>query len=59
VTPPYLLECDTATTLAADFASTIPGVERTAGRTLRFAADDYTTVFRALLTMSMLGELAR
>ncbi|HEY2704934.1 MAG TPA: M55 family metallopeptidase [Candidatus Dormibacteraeota bacterium] len=57
VTPPYLLECDTTTTLAADYASTIPGVERTAGRTLRFAADDYATVFRALLTMSMLGEL--
>jgi D-amino peptidase len=57
-TPPFVLECDTATTLAADYASTIPGVERTAGRTLRFAADDYTTVFRALLSMSMLGELA-
>jgi D-amino peptidase len=57
VVPPYLLECDSTTTLAADYASTIPGVERTAGRTLRFAADDFTTVFRALLTMSMLGEL--
>lgn len=59
VTPPFVLECDTTTTLAADYASTIPGVERTAGRTLRFAADDYTTVFRALLSMSMLGDLAR
>jgi D-amino peptidase len=57
VPPPYVLECDTPTTLAADFASTIPGVERTAGRTLRFTADDYTTVYRALLTMSMLAEL--
>jgi D-amino peptidase len=57
VPAPYLLECDTTTTLAADYASTIPGVERTAGRTLRFSADDYTTVYRALLTMSLLGEL--
>ena len=59
LTPPYVLECDTTTTLAADFASTMPGVERTAGRTLKFAADDYTTVYRALLTMAMLGELVR
>jgi D-amino peptidase len=57
VPPPYLLECDTMTTRAADYASTVPGVERTAGRTVRFAADDYPLVFRALLTMSMLGEL--
>jgi D-amino peptidase len=59
VPPPYLLECETVTTRAADFASTVPGVERTAGRTLRFADDDYAMVFRALLTMSMLGELVR
>lgn len=57
LTPPFVLECDTTTTLAADYASTIPGVERTAGRTLRFTADDFTTVYRALLTMGMLGEL--
>jgi D-amino peptidase len=59
VPPPYLLECDTVTTRAADLVSTVPGVERTAGRTLRFADDDYTMVFRALLSMSMLGELLR
>lgn len=58
VESPYVLECDIHTTLAADYASTIPGVERPAGRTLRFAHDDYPTVFRALLTMAMLGGLA-
>jgi D-amino peptidase len=58
VEPPYVLECDIHTTLAADYASTIPGVERPAGRTLRFTHDDYPTVFRALLTMAMLGGLA-
>ena len=58
VEPPYVLECDVHTTLAADYASTIPGVERPAGRTLRFSHDDYPTVFRALLAMAMLGGLA-
>jgi D-amino peptidase len=58
VAPPYVLECDTHTTLAADYASTIPTVERPAGRTLRFPHDDYPTVFRALLSMALLGSLA-
>ncbi len=58
VEPPYVLECDVHTTLAADYGSTIPGVERPAGRTLRFTHDDYPTVFRALLSMAMLGSLA-
>lgn len=58
VEPPYVLECDIHTTLAADYASTIPGVERPAGRTLRFSDDDYPTVFRALLCMALLGGLA-
>ena len=58
VEPPYVLECDVHTTLIADYASTIPAVERPAGRTLRFAHDDYPTVFRALLSMAMLGALA-
>jgi D-amino peptidase len=58
VEPPYVLECDIHTTLAADYASTIPAVERPAGRTLRFTHDDYPTVFRALLAMAMLGSLA-
>jgi D-amino peptidase len=58
VEPPYVLECDMHTTLGADYASTIPGIERPAGRTLRFTHDDYPTVFRALLSMAMLGSLA-
>jgi len=58
VEPPYVLECDVHTTLAADYCSTIPGVERPAGRTLRFTHDDYPTMFRALLSMAMLGGLA-
>ncbi len=55
---PYELECDITTTLATDYCSTIPGVERPAGRTLRFRHADYPTVFRCLLAMAMLGGLA-
>ena len=55
---PYTLECDITTTLASDYCSTIPGVERPAGRTLRFEHDDYPTVFRCLLAMAMIGSLA-
>jgi D-amino peptidase len=58
VPPPYLMECDITTTLAADYCATIPGVERPAGRTLRFETDDYATLFRCMLTMAMLGGLA-
>lgn len=58
VAPPYLLECDIASTLAADYASTIPGVERPAGRTLRFETGDYPTLFRCMLAIAMLGGLA-
>jgi D-amino peptidase len=58
VPPPYVLECDVTTTHTADYASTIPGVDRPAGRTLRFEHDDYPTVFRALLAMALIGGLA-
>lgn len=55
---PYRLECEIHTTLAADYAATIPGVERPAGRTLHFDHDDYPTVFRCLLAIALLGGLA-
>lgn len=55
---PHLLECDITTTLAADYCATIPGVERPAGRTVRFVTDDYTALFRCMLSMAMLGGLA-
>jgi D-amino peptidase len=58
VTGPYVLECDLTTTLAADFVSTMPGVERPAGRTVRYENAEYPTVFRALLAMAMIGGLA-
>lgn len=58
VPAPYALECDITTTLATDYCSTIPGVERPAGRTVRFEHDDYPTVFRCLLAMAMIGSLA-
>jgi len=58
VEPPYLLECDLSTTLAADYAATLPGIERPTGRTVRYEHGDYPTVFRALLSIAMIGGLA-
>ena len=58
VPAPYTLECDTTTSLTADYCATIPGVERPAGRTVRFEHGDYPTVYRCLLAMGMIGGLA-
>lgn len=56
--PPFELEVDTVTTAMADAAGLMPGVERTAPRTLRYVADDVTTLFRALLSIVRLGGTA-
>jgi D-amino peptidase len=58
VEPPYVLDCDLCSTLAADYTVTMPGTERSSGRTVRYRHDDYPTVFRALLSIAMLGGLA-
>ncbi|HEY6379301.1 MAG TPA: M55 family metallopeptidase [Candidatus Dormibacteraeota bacterium] len=58
VPAPYLMECEMTTTLATDYCATIPGIERPAGRTVRFETDDYPTLFRCMLAMAMLGGLA-
>ncbi|MCX4246292.1 M55 family metallopeptidase [Paraliomyxa miuraensis] len=56
--PPYVLELDTIDTAMADAAAIMPGVERPAARTLRYVADDVSTLFRALLAMLRLGGTA-
>lgn len=56
--PPYVLEIDTVDSAQADAASIMPGVERTAARTLRYVADDVHTLFRALLSIVRLGGTA-
>lgn len=55
---PYELELDTITTAMADAAALMPGVERPAPRTLRYVADDVTTLFGALLSILRLGGTA-
>jgi len=52
---PVTLELRFTSTAKADMASLLPGSERTAGRTLRFAHDDFITVFRAFRALMTLG----
>jgi D-amino peptidase len=56
--PPIVLEIDFVATHNADFAELIPGVERTAGRSVRYTHDDYPTVFRTFLAAMRLGAAA-
>ena len=44
--------------VVTDFAELIPGVERTAGRSVRYTHDDYPTVFRTFLAAMRLGAAA-
>lgn len=56
--PPYTLEIDTIDTAMADAAAIMPGVLRPGPRTLRYVADDVSTMFRALLALIRLGGTA-
>ena len=55
---PVVMELDTARVEQADFIELMPGFERTGGRTVRFADDDYLTVFRAFVAAFRLGGAA-
>lgn len=52
---PYVLEADVLNTAIADLCSLVPGVERTAPRTLRFETPDFREAFRCLLAWTHLG----
>ena len=56
--PPVELEIDFTGTQNADFVALIPGMERIAGRTVRFVHDDYRVVFRAFHAAFRLGGAA-
>ncbi len=43
-------------TVVADICALAPGTERPAPRTLRFADDDFRTIYRCLLTWMKLGQ---
>lgn len=56
--PPITMELDTTRVEQADFIELMPGFQRTRGRTLRFAHDDYQMVFRAFVAAFRLGGAA-
>ncbi|MDI7246125.1 MAG: M55 family metallopeptidase [Bacillota bacterium] len=57
VHPPVCLELHVNNTGMADMAELIPGVERIGPRALKFAADDYITVFKAMrAAITLAGE---
>jgi D-amino peptidase len=56
--PPITMELETTRVEQADFIELMPGFERTGGRTLRFAHDDYKMIFRAFVAAFRLGGAA-
>ncbi|HZT14284.1 MAG TPA: M55 family metallopeptidase [Candidatus Baltobacteraceae bacterium] len=56
--PPIVLEVDVARVEQADWIAVIPGFERVASRRVRFAHDDYPTVFKAFVAAFRMGALA-
>lgn len=56
--PPLTLEIDTTHVEQADFIELMPGYQRIAGRTVRFEAPDYLSIFRAFVAAFRLGGAA-
>lgn len=54
---PLTLSIDFMKTVQADYAAIMPGVERTAPRTVAYTADDYLTLFRAFRVLFLLGGI--
>ena len=54
---PTVLEVDFINAAAVDYILDIPGVERTAGKTVRFEGKDYLEAFRAFVVMAGLSNL--
>ncbi len=55
VPAPVTIEAEFARTVHADMAELVPGSERTGGRTVRYAHDDYRAAFRAFRAMISLA----
>ena len=55
---PLTLEIDTTRVEQADFIELMPGYQRIAGRTVRFEANDYPSIFRAFTAAFRLGGAA-
>jgi D-amino peptidase len=57
-TPPIVLDVELTTAAQADLAETIPGFERTGGRSVRFQHEHYPVVFRAFVATWRFGAYA-
>jgi len=55
VPPPIVMEIDTMRSSQADLLELVPGMRRTGGRTVAYAADDFAQIYRALMTVIYLG----
>lgn len=55
---PIEMLLETVRVASADFVELMPGFERVDGRTLRFTADEYETVYRAFVAAVRLGGAA-
>ncbi len=56
--PPLALEVQFVTAAQADLVATIPGFERTGGRSVRFVHDEFPVLFRAFVATWRMGALA-
>lgn len=56
--PPLVLDLALVTAAQADLVATIPGFERTGGRSVRFTHDSYPVLFRAFVAAWRMGALA-
>ena len=56
--PPISLDVQLVSAGQADLVATIPGFERTGGRSVRFTHDDYAVVFKAFAATWRMGALA-
>jgi D-amino peptidase len=56
--PPIELAVDVVKTEQADLVATIPGFQRTGGRSVRFVHDDFPTIFKAFVATWRLGGQA-
>lgn len=55
---PTTMEIDTQSTAQADAISLVPGMQRTASRTVAFTSDDFQEIYRALMGVIYMGAAA-
>jgi D-aminopeptidase len=56
--PPIMLDVDLCKVEQADLVALIPGIERTAARSVRFVHDDFRVIFKTFVAAFRLGATA-